>query len=824
MAWTTTAAQVYADGPSGSPYEPEKEEIRRLLKQYEDAIAALTQSTGAVAAKGTLAELYTVAAAEGDIGIVFTGDEAGVYKVVSGLWVKQYDLPSDIAQMAADAAEAAAVASAAARDVAVSSSATAATKADEAAASAVIAAGYAAAAGISKVFGSKAEADAGIAGVGANAFVQVLTDETQGNVQTVYQKVSGAYVLKLKQGRKNIYLEDFGAIGDNVTNDRAAFVSARAWLQANGGTLRLVGGKTYYLSATLTDISGIRIKPERGSMLRGNIDLTTADLDLPEDLDINIDAGGVVYLFKMPRGFKKPFGEKSLWINSGDLNPDEYTRIDPGTLIKEQVDWPDGDTWTTDSLPIAAGETISWALTTGGVWHAALRPAVGGRELTAYFTAGTYNRGVFIRHSGGYVVVYANLAGAAIATKNIGVGVSQAALTWPGSASHPQWLAANCAWGVRVYNERTAGILMNGTEVYRFSLPTGSVITEYGFGVLATSGALTAGVSRWVERKTEFFGGQLQSVVSVFGDSKSSPFFGVWLDACREALDGTGGIRCSNIVNNAEPGANSLSVLQKMQTVGLGISNYVVIYCGTNDIQSGSPLSSSEQNLNDMLDIVINAGRRPVVVIPPLWLNADQTPNGFATSNAQYGAPLREGYRTIAATRGAIIVDTTQGTGQILADYVTSPDASDPRVRDRIHDTPFTYRLIGRAIARAISRDIIRKASPQIDAIPLPSRYFHSGWFSSIRTPYMNANKDREIQLEGILEAGTKADGTAILSLPSNMRPSRLRVFWSTSVRNSDGRQTRVKIEVNVGGSVRIYGMLSDDDYVFLDPVRYQAA
>ncbi|NRQ14612.1 hypothetical protein [Ensifer sesbaniae] len=86
----------------------------------------------------------------------------------------------------------------------------------------------------------------------------------------------------------------------------------------------------------------------------------------------------------------------------------------------------------------------------------------------------------------------------------------------------------------------------------------------------------------------------------------------------------------------------------------------------------------------------------------------------------------------------------------------------------------------------------------------------------------MTANKEREIQLEGILEAGTKAE--AILSLPSNMRPSRLRVFRSTSVGNSDGRQTRVKIEVNVGGSVRIYGMLSDDDYVFLDPVRYQAA
>ncbi|NRQ14608.1 hypothetical protein [Ensifer sesbaniae] len=198
-------------------------------------------------------------------------------------------------------------------------------------------------------------------------------------------------------------------------------------------------------------------------------------------------------------------------------------------------------------------------------------------------------------------------------------------------------------------------------------------------------------------------------------------------------------------------------------------------------------------------------------------------PRGLATSNAQYGAPLREAYRNLAATRGAVVVDLTQVTGQILANYVTSPDASDPRVRDRIHETPFVYRLEGDVIGRAIAGDIIRKSTASIDAVQLPIRYFANSWSSSLRTPYVTVDENRVVQVEGILEAGTKADGTAIISFPTNLRPARVRTFWTTSVRNSDGRQTRVKLELVTSGNVLIYGMPSDDNYIFLDAIRFQA-
>lgn len=623
-----------------------------------------------------------------------------------------------------------------------------------------------------------------------------------------------------------VSLEQFGAVGDDVADDRQAAVSARAWLVISGGALRLAGGKTYYLSDTVTDLSGIRIIAEPGSRLRGNIDLSKENLEVPNDLNVDIDSAGVKYPYKMPRGFKKPFAEKGLWLGSGDLIRDRYERIDPGSLNKVKVAHPGGDTFSADTLPIAADQTISWNLTAGGEWHCGLRPAIGGRELSAVFSAGDYARAAFFVWSGGWIAIGAGQSsiGATVYKKDIGVAITSSNINWRGTANHPQWLAVNSEWTVRLYDERTAALVMNGTEVYRFNLPTGAIITEYGFGVLASGPAINAGISRWTERRASVFGGQNQTSISVFGDSKSSPFYGVWLDACREALDATYGIRCANIVNNAVAGENSLSVLQKMQSVGLGIANYVVISCGTNDIQGGSPLSASLQNLSDMLDIVINAGRVPVVVIPSLWLNSDQTPNGFATANAEKGAELRAAYRTMGASRGALIVDAQQITGQILSDFITSPDLSDARVRDRIHDTAFVYRLVGQMIARVIAGDIAREASPRMSAIPIPVRYFSNGWYSTLRDPYVTVDHDRFVQMEGILEAGNKADGTTIISLPVNVRPGRSKSLVAFSVRSSDGRRSGILLEITSGGDLKIYGMPSDDNYIYLDAVRFEAA
>jgi hypothetical protein len=224
-----------------------------------------------------------------------------------------------------------------------------------------------------------------------------------------------------------------------------------------------------------------------------------------------------------------------------------------------------------------------------------------------------------------------------------------------------------------------------------------------------------------------------------------------------------------------------------------------------------------------MLTNISAGGRRAVVLIPPLWLNADQTPNGFATSNAEKGAELRAAYLTLAAKNGALIVDLQQITGQILGDFMVTPDLSDARIRDRIHHTPFVYRLLGQYVARVIAGDVVKEASPIIDGIAVPAIYFQNSWHSTIQAPYMTISSRRDVSIDGILEAGTKTAGTAIMVLPANMRPNRTFRFDARSVRNSDGRITRIRLQLDALGALTVYDMPSDDDIVFLDSVSYRA-
>jgi hypothetical protein len=273
MAFSRTAAHVYADGPSGLPTHPPKSEIRPLLKQYENSISALMISTNAAVVKGERSELVAVVGdfANGDVGLViFDATEAyrGGYKKVSGSWVKQSDLPSDVAQIAADM-------SIDARDTAVTNAAAAlisqaAALASEAAAhtSELNATAAAEASGPARFFDTKALADAAVAGLPANQVVEVFTDETHGSARTRYVKESGSLVFKRIIGMwvgdrflpslassSLSTIQDileliasphlFGGKGDGLNDDTAAI---NACLAAYGScTLR--SGKTYLISS-----------------------------------------------------------------------------------------------------------------------------------------------------------------------------------------------------------------------------------------------------------------------------------------------------------------------------------------------------------------------------------------------------------------------------------------------------------------------------------------------------------------------------------------------------------------------------------------------
>lgn len=100
MVFAPNADLVFADGPSSQPYQPTKSEIRKLFKQYEQAIEAYSSGAGSIA-KQTLAQLNADLAKAADTTAWVYGDadvgNNGIYRKTgapgSGSWVRILPLP-----------------------------------------------------------------------------------------------------------------------------------------------------------------------------------------------------------------------------------------------------------------------------------------------------------------------------------------------------------------------------------------------------------------------------------------------------------------------------------------------------------------------------------------------------------------------------------------------------------------------------------------------------------------------------------------------------------------------------------------------------------
>ncbi|WP_438748418.1 hypothetical protein [Pararhizobium sp. O133] len=218
-----TARQVWEDGPTLNPAQPDKEEIRVWGTGIESATAALINGITPQAIKADRASLLAVAGdyEEGDIGWVLLDSiesRRGVYELVSGAFVKQSDLPADVAAAHADDAAAAAEDAIEAKESAEASEASAASSkaaalasadqadasADSAQASAEDALAAAQASGNVAFYDSKSDADAAVSGLPNLQIVEVIEDETRGDARTRYRKESGSLVFK-------VVVQGFGA-------------------------------------------------------------------------------------------------------------------------------------------------------------------------------------------------------------------------------------------------------------------------------------------------------------------------------------------------------------------------------------------------------------------------------------------------------------------------------------------------------------------------------------------------------------------------------------------------------------------------------------
>ncbi|WP_210270500.1 tail fiber domain-containing protein [Ensifer oleiphilus] len=99
MAFSPNAQTVYADGPAGSPQQPAKSEIRKLLKQYENVIEAFLSNGGLIFA--SLSALSADLAHGANSMAWVLGDATvannGIYRKIgasgTGSWTRVADLP-----------------------------------------------------------------------------------------------------------------------------------------------------------------------------------------------------------------------------------------------------------------------------------------------------------------------------------------------------------------------------------------------------------------------------------------------------------------------------------------------------------------------------------------------------------------------------------------------------------------------------------------------------------------------------------------------------------------------------------------------------------
>ena len=99
MAFSPNAQTVYADGPAGSPLQPAKSEIRKLLKQYENVIEAFLTNGGLIFASKALLDASlnyaanTMAWVLGDATVANNGIYRKIGASGTGSWTRVADLP-----------------------------------------------------------------------------------------------------------------------------------------------------------------------------------------------------------------------------------------------------------------------------------------------------------------------------------------------------------------------------------------------------------------------------------------------------------------------------------------------------------------------------------------------------------------------------------------------------------------------------------------------------------------------------------------------------------------------------------------------------------
>lgn len=613
--------------------------------------------------------------------------------------------------------------------------------------------------------------------------------------------------------------EAFGYTGDNTAADRLAFQAAQAEALATGQPVVLtgttynlgtdgfvaLGAINYYAVGRNVSINGA-ILPGADTVASGN------------PIKINFNNGTTTRDDTLANTYRLGFSEKSLWLGQGDQDTPIVKAIPPGNLIQSINSFPGSDTWPIGSYGFVGTNGIGFDAAVANQWYAATMDAHGISEISCSIFGTLLLRGIVVLCTSGAFVFYAPDSGGPGSWyfKATGGGVVTTNQDWEGRATHASWYGVNSDWRVRLYDHKTIGVVINGVEVFRYTIPSG-IIERAGMCVMRNGATGGASLEYFTAVRRNYAQGGQPVRVSIFGDSEASDYVGGWSDTIREVVDGSAGVRFESSVNYAVPGTSSLYALGAITGNPPVGKTDVILNVGTNDVQGGVNADVTVDHIDDFIDIAYANGARVHICVPGLWY-PKALAGGFGedTLNYEKAAKTRMGILNLAAMRGASVIDIPQVTGQVLATQRTTPDLSDPRVRDNIHPTAFLYRLQ----AMEIGKSIVRQAAPafkrSFPVMALPSA-LQNGWTAAAAPAVPGVSlSEGTVSLSGTVVPGTLTNGTVIYTLPRSLWPARNCIFAAPTA------TTFATLTVSsVDGTIKISNA-AGATLIALDGVRYR--
>jgi|GEM_PF-5152435 len=574
--------------------------------------------------------------------------------------------------------------------------------------------------------------------------------------------------------------EMFGAFaGDTPANVRAGFDAMMTVVAAKGAKWVLdraydigTGGPAFWAGNCIASA---------GAALRGNVYLGSVTGLSGKPIKVDYDDGVARLQYKLdPAALYDPT-EIDGFLTAGEAFSSKYEAVDMSAV--ETSYWMAGssDTFVPEAPDTKTSDTIVWELSGNtGLWHIAWCPVTGGDEVSAAFSRGDFLRGVWVLTTAGFEYLYAppDSTIGLFGVKPEGLVPSETVYPIFGAVENVAYRFRNAEITVRVQGPKTFSILANGSEIVDArDTHFGGQILAVGFGVFE-DGTHTASLKNMVRARKAEQHGLLPVYVGILGNSISiADMFGGWDKWLQKYLDFSMGTRLRGLTNLAESGVGSDGILAQSEDSELAPCNVVLIVApGTNDTQLGVPVATTVSNISAAIDNIVNAGKKCILFIEPMWYSADMVAGyGMPTQNHERGAERRTALRRLAATKGIGCVDLQQVSGFIDAGWVGS-NTIDPTLRDNIHPSALFFKVMAKAAARAILEAYAPKPTRAIAYEPIPTSGAYS-WLGTDFTasawplPRYSVTASGEVSLVGHVIHGGTSSPAHVLTVPPGLRP-----------------------------------------------------